>query len=113
MKLICLEKSQNFIIKVEQKKTSWIGAILSISFILLYFAFFLYKLIRMIKKVDATFYDIYIYEEEPPSIKLSSNNFYEGFALEHPITYDVFIDEEIYIPKAYFKRAERKGNDFE
>ena len=67
----------------------------------------------MIKKVDATFYDIYTYEEEPPSIKLSSNNFYGGFALEHPITYDVFIDEEIYIPKAYFKKAERKGNDFE
>ena len=70
MKLICLEKNQNFIINVEHKKTSWIGAILSISFILLYCAFFFYKLIRMLKKVDVTFYDTYIYQAEPPAIKL-------------------------------------------
>ena len=95
------------------KKTSWIGKILSLSFIFLYLAFFLYKLIKMIKKVDITFYDTYTYQAEPPAVKLSNNNFYGGFALEHPITYDVYIDERIYFPKAYFKKAERKGNDFE
>ena len=33
--------------------------------------------------------------EKPPSIRLSKDNFYGGFALEHPITYDPFIDESI------------------
>ena len=99
--------------KRRPKKTSWIGRIFSFAFVSLYFAFFIYKLIRMMKKVDVTFYDTFTYAAKPPSVKLNNNNFYGGFALEHPITYDVFIDESIYIPKAYFKRAERKGDNFE
>ena len=99
--------------KKRPKKTSWIGRIFSFSFVSLYFAFFIYKLVRMMKKVDVTFYDTFTYSAKPPSVKLNNNNFYGGFALEHPITYDVFIDESIYIPKAYFKRAERKGDNFE
>ena len=99
--------------KGKAKKTTLLGNILSFSFVFLYLSLFLYKLIRMIKKLDVSFYDTYTYEAEPPAIKLSSNNFYGGFALEHPITYDVFIDEGIYYPKAYFKKAERKGKDFE
>ena len=99
--------------KGRNKKTSLIGNILTFSFIFLYFALFLYKLIRMMKKVDVSFYDTFTYQAEPPAINLSSNIFYGGFAIEHPVTYDVFIDEGIYYPKAYFKRAERKGNNFE
>ena len=82
-------------------------------FVFLYFAFFIYKLIKMMKKVDVTFYDTFTYSPKPPAIKLNNNNFFCGFALENPITYDAFIDESIYIPKAYFKRAERKGDIFE
>ena len=67
----------------------------------------------MIKKLDVSFYDTYTYEAEPPAFNLSSNYFYGGFALEYPITYDVFIDEGIYYPKSYFKKAERKGKNFE
>ena len=99
--------------KGKAKKTTLLGNILSFSFVFLYLSLFLYKLIRMIKKLDVSFYDTYTYQAEPPAINLSSNNFYGGFALEHPITYDVFIDEGIYYPKAYFKKAERKGKDFE
>ena len=94
-------------------KTSWIGRIFSALFVILYFAFFAYKLIRMLKKNDVIFYDTFVYAEEPPSVKITNENFYGGFALEDPLTYDVFIDEEIYIPKAYFKRAEKKGDIFE
>ncbi len=99
--------------KGSQKKTSWIGRIFSVSFVLIYFAFFVYKLIRMLEKDDVIFYDTFAYAEEPPYVKITNENFYGGFALEDPLTYDVFIDEEIYIPKAYFKRAEKKGDDFE
>ena len=99
--------------KRESKKTSFIGKIISIIFVIIYFAFFAYKLIRMLKKVDITFYDTFTYEETPPSIKITKENFYGGFALEDPMTYDVFIDEGIYIPKAYFKRAERQGETYD
>ena len=33
--------------------------------------------------------------------------------MEDPETYDVFIDESIYIPKASFRKAERKGGNFQ
>ena len=99
--------------KSRPKKTSWIGRILSFLFVLVYFAFFLYKLIRMLKKVDVTFYDTFTYADKPSAIPLTHNNFYIAFALEDPITYNPFVDESVYYPKAYFKRAEMKGDDFE
>ena len=99
--------------KSRPKKTSWMGRILSFLFVLVYFAFFLYKLIRMLKKVDVTFYDTFTYADKPPAVPLTHNNFYIAFALEDPITYNPFVDESVYYPKAYFKRAEMKGDDFE
>ena len=99
--------------KSRPKKTSWIGRILSFLFVLVYFAFFLYKLIRMLKKVDVTFYDTFTYADKPPAVSLTHNNFYIAFALEDPITYNPFVDESVYYPKAYFKRAEMKGDAFE
>ena len=98
--------------KTRSKKTSWIGRIFSVLFVTAYITFFIYKLIRMIKRTDVTFYDTFTYAEEPSKIKITNENFFGGFALETPDTYDPFIDETIYIPKAYFKRAERKGKNF-
>ena len=75
-----------------QKKTSWIGRIFSFSFVLVYFGFFLYKLIRMLKKTDVTFYDTFAYAPEPPYIPVTHENFYFAFALEDPISYDAFVN---------------------
>ena len=66
----------------------------------------------MLQKKDITFYDRFTYLKEPSKVKITNENFYGGFALEDPVTYDAFIDEGIYIPKAYFKRAEKKGDKF-
>ena len=99
--------------KGRSKKTSWIGRFFSSSFVLIYFAFFIYKLIKMLKKTDVTFYDTFTYAAKPSVVKITNENFYGGFALEDPLTYDPFIDESVYIPKAYFKRAEKKGDNFE
>jgi hypothetical protein len=98
--------------KGRPKKTSWIGRILSILFVVIYFAFFIYKLIRMLQKKDVNFYDRFTYAENPSKVKITNENFYGGFAIEDPYTYDSFIDESIYFPKAYFKRAEKKGDNF-
>ena len=98
--------------KGEAKKTSWMGRIFSILFVVVYIAFLVYKLIRMLRKTDVTFYDTFTYSPEPSKIKVTNENFYGGFALEDPDTYDPYIDEGIYIPKASFRRAERKGEKF-
>ena len=64
----------------------------------------------MVNREDVIFYDTFENFAQPPSIQLSNDIFYGGFALEHPISYDPFIDETIYYPKAYFKRGIRYGN---
>ena len=95
------------------KKTSWIGRIFSVSFVLVYFGFFLYKLIRMLKRTDVTFYDTFSYAPSPPYVPVNHDNFYVGFALEDPISYDAFVNESIYTVKGFFKRAEKKGDEFD
>jgi len=95
------------------RKTSWIGTFFTLLYMSIFLIFFIYKLKRVMNKTDGTYYDTYTYSEQPPFLKLSNDNFYGGFGIEDPETYDSFIDETIYIPKAYFKRAERHGNDWE
>ena len=95
------------------EKTSWIGTFFTLLYMSIFLIFVIYKLKRVMNKKDGTFYDTYTYSEQPPFIKLSNENFYGGFGIEDPETYDTFIDETIYIPKAYFKRAERHGNNWE
>ena len=82
----------------------------SLFFKVIYVASFIYKLNGMLKKSDYLFYNTFVYKKEPPSIKLTKENFYVGFGLEDPQTYNPFIDERIYFPKAYFKKAERHGD---
>ena len=99
--------------KTRPKKTSWIGRILSFSFVFIYFAFFIYKFIKMLRRVDVTFYDTFTYASSPPIVPITHENFYIAFALEDPNSYDPFINEGVYYPKAAFKRAEMKGEQFE
>ena len=42
-----------------------------------------------------------------PKIQITRDNFYGGFSLEDPKTYQNFIDETIYYPKAYFNTVTR------
>ena len=98
--------------KGRSKKSFLIGLIFTSLYVSVFLIFFIYKLIKMLKKTEVLIYDVSTYVGKPPSIELSNENFYGGFALEDPITYDTFIDEEIYYPKAYFKRAERKGENW-
>ena len=94
----------------EEKKSSNFGIIISILYLLIYTGLLFYKLLKMIKKIDFSFYDSFAYIEEPPSIHITPDNFYGGFGLEVPDTYDPFIDETIYYPKASFKTGIRHGD---
>ena len=106
-------KEPDLYYKGKYKKTSWMGRFFTELYSLSYFSFLFFKIIILIRKTDITFYDTFTYSSEPPKIKVTNENFYGGFALEDPVTYDVFIDESIYIPKASFRRAEKKGDKFQ
>ena len=97
----------------ENKRTSWIGFVFSILYVFIYLAFFIYKLIRLLKKFDVVVYDTFAYIEKPPSINVTNDTFYFGFALEDPVSYDAFINETIYYPKAYFKEGKRVGGKWD
>jgi len=66
--------------KGRSKKSSTFGLILTVIYIILYIAFLIYKLIRMFKRVDMTFYDSYTFNGLP-SINLTNNEFYGGFGM--------------------------------
>ena len=99
--------------KGKEKISTYFGCIATILFFIFFFLCAIYKLEKMIKKANISFHEQIEYFEYPPSIQLTRDIFYGGFALENPITYDPFIDETIYYPKVYFKKAIRNGSNWD
>ena len=97
----------------KSKRTSCIGIFFTFFYIAMYIAFFLYQLIRMVKKEDVTFYDTYAYTGEPPNIQLTKEKFYGGFALGNPLTLQTFVDDSIYFVKAFFRIGYKNGSTWE
>jgi hypothetical protein len=64
----------------------------------------------MLKKVDVSFYETYIYTNGTPEIELTNDNFYGGFALGNPLTQKTFKDESIYYPRGFFIYAKKINN---
>ena len=89
-------KTPEFYYKGKTKKTTWIGRILTYLYFIIYIAFLAYKLDRMVKRKDVTFYDTNAYTGEIPSIHLNKENFYGGFAFDYPGTTIPYNDETIY-----------------
>ena len=104
-------KKPRFYYNKNEEKNTLIGGIITILYIFVLTAFTIYKLNRLIERKDVKFYDSFDYINKS-SINLTIDNFYGGFGLEDPETYDPFIDETIYYPKAYFKKAERLNDDW-
>ena len=96
--------------KGKNKKSSLIGRVFTILYILIYIAFFVYKLIRMLQKVDVTFYQTTAYTGEIPQIHLTNEIFYGGFALSNARTLQPFVDESIYFIDLQFRTGERVNN---
>ena len=92
----------------ESQKSSILGIILTILYCFLYGYLFIHKFIRMYRNLDVNSYDISTYISSDPSVNLTKDIFYGGFALEHPETYDFIRDETIYYPKAFFIELSQK-----
>ena len=89
--------------KGKSKKASTLGIVLTVIYIVLYITFLLYKLIRMFKRVDVTFYDSYTFKGLP-SIKLTNNEFYGGFGMGG------IVDERMYyINVTYVSKVKVNG----
>ena len=96
--------------KGKSKRTSCPGIFFTIFYVSMYIAFFIYKVVRMLKKDDVTFYDTYAFTGEPPNIKLTKEKFYGGFALGNPLTLRTFVDDSIYYVEAYYKKGKKEGS---
>ena len=70
--------------KGNSTKSSWIGRILTLLYIAIYIAFFAYKIVRMVKRVDVTFYENNVFTGEIPSANLNTEIFYGGIDLKNP-----------------------------
>ena len=88
-------KPPEFYYKGRSKKSSIFGIILTVIYVILYIAFLIYKLIRMFKRVDVTFYDSYTFQGIP-SLPLTNNEFYGGFGMGG------IVDERMYHLELYF-----------
>ena len=105
-------KEPELYFKGNSKRTSWVGRIFTMFYILIYGAFFLYKLIRMIENKDVSFYQTTTFTGKTPSIHLTNEVFYGGFALANPLTLKTFVDESIYYAQAVFVGGHKEGNDW-
>ena len=98
--------------KGQQKRKTFIGSLATIIYIVIYLCFFIYKVNKMLKRVDVSFYETYIYNEGVPFINLTNENYYGGFGLGNPFTGKTFIDETIYYVSGNYIEAEKINDDW-
>ena len=82
----------------KSKKSSAFGIVLTAIYIAIYIAFLIYKIIRMLKRIDLTFYDSYTFQGLP-SINLTNNEFYGGFGMGGIVDEKMYRIEVFYVSK--------------
>ena len=97
-------KEPELYFKGKSQRTSVFGKFFSYFYIFLYAAFFAYKIIRMLEKVDISFYETYAFSGTP-SIKLTNDLFYGGFSLGN------VIEETIYYPVVLYYEGHRVNGE--
>ena len=101
-------KSPDLYYKGKPQKSSIFGRVVTISYAVIYAAFFIYKIIRMALKIDVSFIETQTWTGEIPKLQLNNNYFYGGFALLNPLLMKPFIDESIYYVEATFVLEQKK-----
>ena len=100
-------KEPDLYYKGNPKKTSWLGFVLTLLYTIIYVSFFIYKFVRMINKVDVTFYETYAFTGEIPSAVLNKEIFAGGIGLVNPMTGENYINDRVYKVTAVYKRGKR------
>ena len=94
-------KVPEFYIEGKSKQITFIGRIFTFTFIIIYILILSYKLYRMSKRIDITYYDSYSFTDETPSYTFTDENFFLVFAVTDEIG-EPFINESIYYPVAHY-----------
>ena len=103
-------KNPEFYFKGKSNKTTWVGRVFSLLYIIIFVLSLIYKLNRMIKRKDVTFYETNTNNGEIPSIKLNKEIFYTAISLDHAGTDIPFIDDRIYtISGKYINQVKING----
>lgn len=97
--------------KSNQRKSSWFGFFLTIIYVIMYVAFFIYKIVRMVEKLDVTFYESFGYDGDIPSVVLSKEIFGGGIGIKDPSTGLIYVNDSIYELKAKFKIGQTNEKD--
>ena len=87
---------------------SWLGLLLTLTYILTLFIIFIIYSVDIIKKKDIRVYDSSIFSNTTPSIEINSNNLNIAFGLED-ISYSKYIDPSIYSPQILFIEEVKNG----
>ena len=90
-------KEPDIYYKGKQRKTSWMGRICTWTYVSIYIFFFVYKLIRMFKRVDVSFSETNSSTGGLPKIHMTKEIFTYALALADREN-NPFIDETIYRP---------------
>ena len=88
------------------------GKLATVAYITLYFILIIYYSLLGIFKKNATINSEETFTKQLPNLTLTKNNLYFTYALEDPITYDNFRDDEIYYTEAYYKHGKRIGENW-
>ena len=95
-------KEPEFYMNRKAKKVTVIGRIFTAFYIIIYFVFFIYKLIRLFTRSDLSFYDSDSEGSEDLSMHITKEDFYFNFALINSYTGEPFLDETVFQPYAFF-----------
>ena len=93
-------KEPDIYYKKKQRKTTWIGRICTWLYISIYLFFFIYKMTRMLKRMDVSFSETNGSTGGLPKIHLNKHSFTYGLALSDDYGNPV-INESIYYPTAF------------
>ena len=99
-------KEPELYFKGKSQRTSIFGKVLTYFYIFIYVGFFAYKIVRMLEKVDISFYETYAFSGTP-SIKLTNDLFYGGFSLGN------IIDDTLYYPVVYYYEGHRVNGEMD
>ena len=98
--------------KGRKTRSTLIGRIFTLLYIIIYIGVFIYKLIIMIKREDISYISTFDYSKKIPSILLTNDNFYGGFTIINQIGETLF-NESIYFPKAIFSSGKNLNGEWE
>ena len=92
----------NFYFNNHDRINTCFGKLLTVIYILVSIALFVYHIIIIIQRKNFKVYDSTIYGQEMPIIDLNASSLYFAFGLEDPQSMNRFVNDSIYIPRIVF-----------